>query len=442
MIYLPLLPLLGALVGPTLPVQEDWPLWRGPHGNGHADGNAPTHWDADDVRWETAIPGRACSTPVVSSERMFLTTAVRSSEGEGARHWPGGREPYHGGGGALVEHSFEVFCLDLDTGEVRWRRTAIEATPHEGHHGTYGSFASNSPVTDGERVYAFFGSRGVYCYDLDGKLEWKKDLDTEMEMRTQFGEGTAATLHDGLLILNLDHEGDSFLIALDCKNGRKKWRTRRDERSSWGAPRAVTHKGKTQLVVTGSERVRAYDPRSGKELWACGGLGPNPIPTPLQYEDTVLVMSGHPRGPALMAIRLGKKGDLTGSDAVVWNARRGAAYTPSALLMADRLYTVTDRGKMSCLDASSGEAHYLEQRLPRGLAFKASPVSVADRIYLLSESGDVVVVKATKKLEVLATNTIDADDMFIASPVIVDGALYLRSTERVLRIGGPRARGR
>ncbi|MAF64654.1 MAG: hypothetical protein CMJ84_03200 [Planctomycetes bacterium] len=435
----PALPyLLGALVNSAPHAPQDWPGWRGPHGDGHADGNAPSHWSAQDVRWETPIPGLACSTPVISSERMFLTTAVRSPKGEGARRWPGGREPYHGGGGKLVEHSFEVFCLSAATGDVLWRQTAVEATPHEGHHGTYGSFASNSPVTDGERVYAFFGSRGIFCYDLDGELEWKRDLKVELEMRTQFGEGTAATLHGELLLLNLDHEGDSVLIALDRKNGREKWRTERAERSSWGTPRAMTHKGETALVVTGSDRVRAYDPRSGKELWACAGLGPNPIPTPLQFEDTVLVMSGHPRGPAMMAIRLGGKGDLSDGDAVIWSAKRGAAYTPSALLVEDRLYTVSDRGRMSCLDARSGEAHYLEQRLPRGLEFKASPVGVADRIYLLSESGDIVVVKAGKKLEVIATNTIDADDLFVASPVIVDGAIYLRSTERVLRIGGTR----
>ncbi|MDP6763724.1 MAG: PQQ-binding-like beta-propeller repeat protein [Planctomycetota bacterium] len=414
----------------------DWPSWRGPHGDGHADGKAPTHWSARDVRWERPIPGRACSTPVIAGERLFLTTAVRSPKGEGERRWPGGREPYHGGGGALVEHSFEVFCLAIDSGEVLWRRTAAQATPHEGHHGTYGSFASNSPVTDGERVYAFFGSRGVYCYDVDGELEWKKDLEVELEMRAQFGEGTAAALHGDLLLLNLDHEGDSSLIALDRESGRRKWRVDRDERSSWGTPRPVLHKGKTQLVVTGSDRVRAYDPRSGKQLWECAGLGPNPIPTPLQFEDTVLVMSGHPRGPAMMSIRLGEKGDLSGGDAVVWSGRRGAAYTPSAVLVEDRLYTVTDRGRMSCLDAASGEAHYLEQRLPRGLEFKASPVVVEDRIYLLSESGDVVVVEASEELKVLATNSIDADDLFLASPVICDGALYLRSTERALCIGG------
>src|SRR5581483_11008101 len=241
----------------------------------------------------------------------------------------GGRGGGPGGGaGAGEEHKFVVLCLDRKTGKTLWERTAKVATPHEGYHRAYGSFASNAPVTDGKYLYVSFGSRGIYCYDLDGKLIWEKDPGVQMRLRLQFGEGSAPVLHGNLLIHPYDHEGGSFVMALDKNTGKEVWRTNRDEGSDWSTPFIADYKGKQQVIISATKKVRSYDPANGKLIWECAGLGANVIPQPVQHDDTVLVMSGY-RDPKLLAIRLGKEGDLTGTDAVVWSQTRGLSYTAS-----------------------------------------------------------------------------------------------------------------
>jgi outer membrane protein assembly factor BamB len=316
-------------------------------------------------------------------------------------------------------------CLDRKTGKTLWEQVAKVATPHEGYHRTYGSFASNAPVTDGRYVYASFGSRGIYCYDFNGKLVWEKDLGVQMRIRLQFGEGSAPLLHGNLLIHNFDHEGDSFVVALDKRNGKEVWRTSRDEGSAWSTPFVAEHKGRQQVVISASKKVRSYDPDNGKLIWECAGLGSNVIPQPVQLNDTVLVMSGH-REPKLMAIRLGREGDLTGTDAVLWSQTRGMSYTASPVLHDNKLYTLTDNATLSCFNATTGEPYYHQQRLPQPDSFKASPTGAGGKLYLASESGVVTVIKMGEQFEVLATNTL-ADQMFVASPVVAAGELFLRS---------------
>jgi outer membrane protein assembly factor BamB len=314
-------------------------------------------------------------------------------------------------------------CLNRHTGKVLWERVAAIATPHEGYHGRYGSFASNSPVTDGKHLYAFFGSRGLYKYDLDGKLVWKKEF-PPMRMRLQFGEGAPTVLDGDALYLKFDQEEGAYLAAIDKNSGNELWRANRDEQSSWSPPLAVAHGGRKELVVSASNRTRSYDPATGKVIWECAGLGSNVIPAPVLVGDTVIVMSGH-RAPNLLAIRLGRTGDLTGTDAIAWTNDRGNSYTPSPVLHDNKLYFVTDNGMLSCLNARTGEVHYRQQRLPKPYNFKSSPVGVNGKLYLATENGDVVVVKMGEKYEVLATNTL-GDDMFIATPAIAGGSLYLR----------------
>jgi outer membrane protein assembly factor BamB len=217
---------------------SDWPYWRGPAADGMAIGDAPLHWsDTQNVKWKIDIPGRGSSSPVIWGDRIFVTTAIKtgaSSEPEQAKPpapTPGAK-PGLTTPGPQAEHKFEVLCLDRKTGKILWQRTAITATPHEGYHPTYGSFASNSPVTDGKHVYAFFGSRGMYCYDMKGKLIWKKDLDVQMRMRMAFGEGMAPVISGDRLILIFDHEGNSFMVMLDKKTGKEIWRVNRDEKSN------------------------------------------------------------------------------------------------------------------------------------------------------------------------------------------------------------------
>lgn len=408
----------------------DWPTWRGADGTGMAEGSAPVDWAADkNIKWKLAIEGRGVSTPVVSGNKMFLTTAVPQEEVP-VEPEPEGRRGRGRPGGALVDHNFDVLCIDKESGEVLWRKTAITATPHEGYHKTYGSFASNSPVTDGEHVYVLFGSRGMYCYDLDGKLEWKKDFGVKMEMRNSFGEGVAPVIYGDSLVLNFDQEGPSFIVVLDKKTGEERWRAERDELSSW-APPLVTQVGeRTEVIVSGTNAVRSYDLKTGKVIWQCSGLGTNPIPVPIRVNDSVLVMTGH-KDVNLMAIALGGEGDLTDTDAVLWNSEKGTAYTACPVYFDGLYFSVQDRGFISCFDAASGEALYLEERLPRGFTLKASPVATEEALYVLSEEGEMAILEMGADLEVKKVIPALEDELFLASPIIDDGRLYLRSMKHL-----------
>ncbi len=403
---------------------DDWPRWRGPDFNGVARGGAPTEWsDTKNVAWRVSIPGRGFSSPVIWGDKIFLTTAVPTQAAAAAApEQP--RRRAGGGTAAGIEHRFVVLALDRNTGKTLWERVAATATPHEGYHNRYGSFASNSPITDGQHLYAFFGSRGLYCYDLSGKLIWQKEFGP-MRMRNAFGEGVAPVLDGDSLYLKFDQESGSYLLALNKRSGKELWRVERDEVSSWSEPLVVTHNGRKQLVVSASSKVRAYDPANGKLIWEVAGLGSNVIPAPVAAGGMVLVMSGH-RDPNLLAVRLGRGGDLTGTDAVVWTNQRANSYTASPVLHDEKLYFVTDNGMLSCLNARTGEAYYQQQRLPKPYNFKASPVAANGKLYLATEEGDVVVVKMGPNYEVLSVNTL-ADQMFVASPAIADGSLYLRS---------------
>jgi outer membrane protein assembly factor BamB len=418
--------LIGVMMSAT--PSSQWPQWRGPLNTGMAEGDAPLHWDGSrNVRWKIAIPGKGNSTPVIAGNRMFLTTAVPTGK------VPPPAAPGRAGGGADggVEHRFEVIAVDMKTGAIAWQRTATTATPHEGYHRTYGSFASNSPVTDGSRVFAFFGSRGLYAYDVDGKLLWQKDFGIKMRMDNAFGEGTPLAIHDNRLLLHFDNVDKGFLVMLDPATGHEIWRTKRTEPYNWAGPYVAELKGRQEIILSGLT-VRGYDFETGKMLWEAAGLGENTIPQPVQYGDLVFAMSGH-TVKLLMAIRWGRAGTLTGTDAIAWSTSRGASYTPSPLVHNNRLYVLTDNGQLSCLNATTGLLLYQQERLPKPYNFKASPVGANGKLYLASEEEDVVVVAMEDDFRVLATNTMPGQS-FIASPVIVGGDIYLRSRTHLFRI--------
>jgi outer membrane protein assembly factor BamB len=316
-----------------------------------------------------------------------------------------------------------LIAYDRKTGKELWEKVATVATPHEGVHPRYGSFASNSPVTDGKHVIAFFGSRGVYCYTLNGELVWKKDL-MPLHMNNSFGEGAWPALDGNKLVLVLDQMGESFLRALDKSTGKELWRTPRQGATNWSGPLITSFNGRKQVIVSATQKVAGYDLETGKPIWEATGLGANTIPAPVAADGMVFAMSGF-RSPNLLAIRLGREGDLTGTDSIVWQNQRGNSYTPSPVLHDGKLYMLTDNGMLSCLDAKTGKPYYQQERLPKPYNFKASPVGASGKLYLASEDGDVIVVKMGEKFEVLATNTLDGQS-FISSPAIVDGAIYLR----------------
>jgi outer membrane protein assembly factor BamB len=397
----------------------DWPRWRGPNDDGMARGDAPLRWsDTEHIAWKASIPGRGHSSPVIWGDRIFVTTAVPTGT---AGVGPGG----------LPEHRFMVLCYDRKTGKLLWEKVARVATPHQEHHARYGSFASNSPITDGKYVYAYFGSRGLYCYTLDGDLVWQKDFGL-LRMYQSFGEGAWTALDGDTLLLVLDQEDQSFLVALDKTTGRERWRTPRDGRTNWSGPYVTSYNGRKQVIVSASREVCGYDLETGKLIWRARGLGQNTISSPVAADGIVFVMSGF-RDPNLMAIRLGREGDLTGTDAIIWQNQRGNSYTSSPVLYEGRLYVLTDTGMLSCFDAATGKPYYQQQRLPKPYSFKSSPVGVNGKLYLASEDDDVIVVRMGEKFEVLATNTLK-DQMFIGTPAVVDGEIYLRGQNTLFAI--------
>jgi outer membrane protein assembly factor BamB len=415
------LALIALPAHPAGPEAKDaWRQWRGPNNNGVAESDAPLNFsDTENVKWRISIPGKGNSTPVISDGSIYVTTAVVSDKDDGTADFP--------------LYDFLILAINKETGTEIWRRTATSAKPHEGHHRRYGSFASNSPVTDGEILIASFGSRGVYAYGMDGELLWKKDLGL-LHMRLAFGEGIAPVLHGDSLIIQNDHEGESYLVVLDKRTGEEKWRAGRDERSSWPQPIVVEHDGREQLV-TSSTRMRSYDFRTGELIWEAGGLGGNAIPAVINVNnEMVIAMTGY-RDPNLLAVRLGGTGDITdNTDYIKWTNQKGNAYSASPVLHEGILYFVTDRGLVNAFDAVTGEKFYHQQRLPETYTFKASPVASNGKLYLASEEGDVIVLKMGKQYEVLAVNPM-GDEMFVSSPVIVDSKLYLRSQDELFCIG-------
>jgi len=426
-----LLVLLGSLSFLTCAfsadVPGDWPRWRGPFDTGVARGDAPTTWnDTTNIAWKLEIPGKGHSSPVIWGDTLFLTTAIPTQPAAAPASPPaGGRGFGQGASGPQPEHKLSVLAYNRRTGKLLWQHSPRTVKPHEGYHQRYGSFASNSPVTDGKRLYTFFGSNGAYAYSLDGKLLWQFDPGIQMHMRMAFGEGTAAVLDNDTLLLNYDHEGDCVLYALDTATGNVRWKMPRQEQSNWAPPLVVTHNGLRQAIVPATNKIRAYDMRDGSLLWECAGLGANPIPAPVIFNDTVLVMSGF-RNPNLLAIKLGRKGDLTGTDAIAWSTNKGTSYTPSPVLHQGKFYFITDSGLLSNLDAATGKPFYERVRLPKPYNFKASPIAVNNKLYLSTEEGDVVIVKMGETFEVLATNSL-ANQSFIATPAVSGGDLYLRS---------------
>ena len=440
---LPLLALLTTSAFSAEPVAEaQWPQWRGPLGNGVAPkAEPPVKWsESENVKWKVAIPGSGTSTPIVWDGKVFLLTAMpvaAKSEAppvaEAAPEPPpappgeGGPGRRRGGGGMRSEvpsqpYQFAVLCLDRATGKTLWQKTVRETVPHEGHHRDHG-FASASPVTDGKLLYAFFGSRGIYALDFEGNLKWEKDFGKQ-QTRNSFGEGASPALHGDTLIVNWDHEGEDFIAALDKTTGKELWRKQRDEPTGWSTPLIVEHDGQEQVVVNGTNKVRAYALKTGDLLWEAGGQTANAVPTPVSGHGLLIAMSGF-RGSAVQAIKLGGKGDLTGTASVVWSYNKGTPYVPSPLLYGDELYFYGGNNAMlSIFDAKTGQRHVESERLSGLTGVYASPIGASGRVYLTGRDGGFLVLKGGTKMEVLATNKLD--DKFDSSPAAAGKELFLR----------------
>ncbi len=427
-----LTPLIAASSGDY---DHQWPQWRGPRADGVAlHGSPPLKWsETSNIRWKVAIPGQGLSTPIIWGERIFLVTAVKTDEAvdpaavlkaeEALPEWrrKAGRRPSN-------VLRFTALAIDRATGKTLWRRTLRETAPYEGTHIDAG-WASASPVTDGELLVVQFGSYGTYGLDLDGKVLWETDLG-DMKTRRGFGEGSSPVIHGDRVFINWDHEGPSFLAALDRKTGKTIWKVDRDEATSWSTPLLVEHDGRYQLVISATGKSRGYDVRDGSVIWEAAGMTVNTIPSPVSAGGRVFVTSGY-RGNMLQAIDLAAaKGDISDSPAIAWRHDRDTPYVPSPLLYGDRLYFLKkNNGILSVFDTRSGKAHYGPVRLDGIAGVYASPVGAAGRVYIAGRQGKTVVIEAGNDFKVLATNALD--DSFSASPAIVGDALFLRGLENL-----------
>ncbi len=432
---------LGAVLAASDVAEHHWPQWRGPRGDGVApQGDPPTTWsETANVRYKVEIPGRGHASPVIWNDRIYLLTAIDAEPpapaaptagappaGAPAAATPPAGAPSFRERGVAPDHDlrFVVLALDRATGKTVWERTVLKARPHEGTH-TDGTWASASAITDGERVWAFFGSRGIYCLrSSDGEPLWQRDLG-DMKTRNGFGEGASPALAGDTLVVNWDHEAESFIVALDARTGAERWRAARDEPTSWSTPHIVEVEGRRQVVVNATGKVRSYDLATGKVVWEVGGMTANAIPTPVSANGLLFVTSGF-RGNALKAIRLaGARGDLAGTPAVVWSHDRDTPYVPSPLLYDGVLYFLKhNTGLLSALDAATGKVHYGPARLEGIDGVYASPVGAAGRVYVAGRNGATAVLAAGPELKVLAVNRLD--DGFEASPAIAGREIYLR----------------
>jgi outer membrane protein assembly factor BamB len=412
-----------------------WPQWRGPSGQGvSTEKNLPAEWSSTkNIKWKTPIAGRGHSSPIVWGNRIFLTTAIEGPFVPGAKavkHMDGDKEFLHPDSvGADHKQLLKVICVNRETGKILWEQTAFEGTPYDNRH-RKSSFASSTPATDGKYVYAFFGSEGLYAYDMSGKLAWKANLGKLGTVG--MGTGTSPVLYENLVILQCDEENgaSSFIVALDKKTGKKIWRTQRKVQVSWSTPLLVRTARRAELVTSGSEFVIAYDPATGSELWRHKGVESNAIPSPVANKEMVFISAGFPAKVA-MAITLGGTGDL--ADAVAWKYAKGTAYVPSPILYGDYLYLTTDRGILTCLDARTGEVKYEGGRVPVPATFTASPIAFDGKILMTSEDGDTFVVKAGPKHEIIGTNSVG--EPVYASPAVADGNIFIRGERSLYCIG-------
>jgi outer membrane protein assembly factor BamB len=409
---------------------DNWHQWRGPLANGMSpNGDPPIRWDdSTNVKWKTPLPGRGSSTPIIWGKKVFLITAIDTGRQAKPEDLPKVDPKFEKKTKPpTTYYQFVVLCFDRQSGEEIWRTVATEEVPHEGHHPTH-SYAAYSPVTDGDNVYVSFGSRGVYCFDLDGRLKWQRSLG-KMNSRLGWGEGTSPVLHGDSLILNWDQEADSFMTVLDAKTGEPRWRVDRKEPTSWNTPLVIERGGQTQVVVCGTNRARSYDLKTGKVIWECGGHTVNCIPCPVADEHAIYCMSGY-RGSFACALPLDATGDLTDSTKLIWKHTHGTPYVPSPLLFGDRLYfTQANDALLTSLDIKTGQPVLDRVRLPGMRSFYGSPIGVKDRIYLTSREGVTLVLKKSDKLEVLATNKLD--DAIDASPAAVGKQLFLRGEKNL-----------
>lgn len=416
---------------------DRWPQFRGADSMGVAeDPNLPDTWSAtENVAWKTDIPGTGWSSPIVWGDRIFVTSVISADDKEAPKKglYFGGERPI-----PKDEHRWMIYCVDWKTGKVAWEREAQRSLPLASRH-LKNSYASETPVTDGERVYAYFGNVGLFCYDLNGKLLWQQKWEPR---KTRFGWGTAASpvlYKDRLYIVN-DNDEQSFLVALDKKTGKQIWRAEREVGTNWATPYIWENAQRTEIITSGTKAVHSYD-LNGKPLWEFNGMSSIAIPTPFSKFGLLFITSGYvgdQHRPAY-AIKPGAAGNISlkegeqSNQHIAWYHPQAGPYNPSPIIYGDNYYTLLDRGFFTCHDARTGKELYGKQRIdPASGAFTSSPWAYNGKIFCLSEDGDTWVIKAGSEYKLLGKNSLD--EMCMATPAIARGSLVIRTASKLYRI--------
>lgn len=412
---------------------EMWPQFRGSAAGVAEDKNLPERWSAtENVAWKIDIPGRGWSSPVVAGDRIFLTSVISAGAEE-----PPKKGLYIGGNREAApadEHRWMVYAVDWKTGKLLWEREVHRGQAPPRH--LKNSYASETPATDGERVFAYFASAGVFCLDRDGKVLWSQPM-KPLPMRYGWGTAASPVLHKGRLYIVNDNEQQSYLAAFDAKTGKEIWRVPREEPSNWATPFVWENGRRTEIVTSGRRRVRAYD-EDGKVLWELGGMSSITIPTPFAKLGLLFLASGYvgDQTRPVYAVRPGAAGDIslkpgeTSNASIAWYLPQGGPYNPSPLVYGDYYYTLLDRGFLTCHDARTGKEIYPKQRIdPAASAFTASPWAYNGKIFALSEDGDTFVIEAGPQFKLAGKNTLD--EMCMATPAIYRSTLILRTASHL-----------
>jgi outer membrane protein assembly factor BamB len=428
----------GAVAAP-----QNWPSFRGPGASGVADGQRPpTTWDAEkglNVRWKTPIPGLGHSCPVVWQDRIYLTTAV---SGDPKSEFRAGLYGDVASVDDSSQHTWHVYCLDKQTGKIGWEQTAHRGVPKVKRH-TKASHANCTPATDGAHVVVNLGSEGLYCYDPDGKLLWKRDLGTLdsgwfFDADYQWGFGSSPIIYRGLIITQCDLGKNSFIAAFDVNDGKEVWRTAREEIPSWGTPTLVEGPERVELVTSATKFARGYDPLTGSELWRLGRHSEITVPTPVFGQGLIFITSGYRPVQPIYAVKPGASGDITlkegeaANDSVAWSTTKSGPYMPTPIVYGDYLYTCSNNGLVTCYEASTGKQIYKERLGGKG-GYTASPVAADGRLYFAGEESGVRVVKAGPKFELLAANPMG--EVCMATPAISEGMIFVRTQHHLFGIG-------
>ncbi len=421
---------------------RNWPQWRGPNMDGVSPfGQPPVKWsETENISWKIAVAGLGASTPIVWKNLVLLQTAIpvtgaNLETDQKLEEWQrDGTDIFQGDSYVLSrkKQQFALIAVNRENGNKVWQKVLNTVHPHEGIHPS-NTWASASPVTDGEYIVSFFGSHGLYVLNTKGDLVWQKDLGN-METRRGWGEGSSPAVHGDKIVVNWDHEGESFILALDKRTGEERWRQERDERSSWFTPLVTEVDGKPQVITTGANHTRAYELETGRLLWSGPGLTVNCIPTPISASGTAFLTSGY-RGAAFLAVNLEQaQGDLEKSGAIAWRYDQDTPYVASPVLYQNTLYfTKHMKGILTSLDAATGQPIFGPVRLKGMKVLYASPVAANGHLYFLSRDGLTTVLKHGPELDVVATNQLDG--RFDASPAVAGDDIYLRSAQHLYKIG-------